>query len=47
MKPQRTEECSVFSKRISFKDITEQIISCAIEVHKTLGPGLLKSVQFT
>ena len=26
------------------KDITEQIISCAIEVHSHLGPGLLESV---
>ena len=24
--------------------ITEKIIGCAIEVHKTLGPGLLESV---
>ena len=27
-----------------FKDITEKIISCAIEVHSNLGPGLLESV---
>ncbi len=25
-------------------DITSRIIGCAIEVHKTLGPGLLESV---
>lgn len=25
-------------------DITEKIISCAIEVHKILGPGLLESI---
>ena len=25
-------------------DITEQIIGCAIEVHRTLGPGLLESL---
>jgi len=25
-------------------DITEQIIGCAIEVHRHLGPGLLESV---
>ncbi len=24
--------------------LTEQIIGCAIEVHRTLGPGLLESV---
>ena len=28
----------------SLKDITERIISCAIEVHSTLGPGLLENV---
>jgi len=27
-----------------FKDITEKIISCAIEVHSSLGPGLLESI---
>ena len=27
-----------------FKDLTDQIISSAIEVHKTLGSGLLESV---
>jgi len=27
-----------------FKDITEKIISCAIEVRSNLGPGLLESV---
>jgi len=27
-----------------FKDITEKIILCAIEVHSNLGPGLLESV---
>ena len=26
------------------KDITEKIISCSIEVHSSLGPGLLESV---
>ena len=25
-------------------NLTEKIIGCAIEVHKTLGPGLLESV---
>ena len=27
-----------------FESLTNKIISCAIEVHKTLGPGLLESV---
>lgn len=31
-------------KKFPFKDITEQIIACAIEVHSSLGPGLLESV---
>ena len=31
-------------KEFPLKKITERIISCAIEVHKTLGPGLLESV---
>jgi len=31
-------------KEFPSKDITEKIISCAIEVHSTLGPGLLESV---
>ena len=26
-----------------YSDLTEKIIGCAIEVHKTLGPGLLES----
>ena len=24
--------------------LTEKVIGCAIEVHKTLGPGLLESI---
>ena len=31
-------------KEFPLKEITERIISCAIEVHKTLGPGLLESL---
>ena len=50
MKPQsrlpsgtlRKPLCS--QKDFPLKDITQQIISCAIEVHSTLGPGLLESV---
>ena len=29
---------------MSENEITEQIISCAIEVHRNLGPGLLESI---
>jgi GxxExxY protein len=45
MKPQSAQRNALCSqKEFPLKDITEQIISCAIEVHKTLGPGLLESV---
>ena len=30
-----------------FKDITGKIISCAIQVHSNLGPGLLESIYET
>lgn len=26
-----------------FSDLSNKVIGCAIEVHKTLGPGLLES----
>lgn len=35
---------SLHSKEFPLKDITERIISCAIEVHSSLGPGLLENV---
>ena len=45
MKPQRPQRNTLCaSKEFHLKDITELIISCAIEVHSTLGPGLLESV---
>ena len=31
-------------KEFPLKEITDRIISCAIEVHKTLSPGLLESL---
>ena len=31
-------------KEFPLKEITERIISCALEVHSTLGPGLLEGV---
>src|SRR6266508_2821568 len=31
-------------KEFPLKDVTERIIACALEVHSTLGPGLLESV---
>jgi GxxExxY protein len=30
--------------RLDSHDLTERIIGCGIEVHRTLGPGLLESV---
>ncbi len=45
MKPQRTPSNSVGTqKEFPLRDITGRIISCAIEVHSKLGPGLLESV---
>jgi len=29
---------------LEYEDLTERIISCAIEVHKKLGPGFLESI---
>jgi GxxExxY protein len=31
-------------KEFPLKEVTEKIISCAMEVHSTLGPGLLESI---
>lgn len=31
-------------KEFPLKDITERIISCSIEVHSALGPGLLENI---
>jgi GxxExxY protein len=45
MKPQSAQRhplCS--SKEFPLKQITGKIISCALEVHSMLGPGLLESV---
>jgi len=45
MKPQRPQSNTLCTpKEFPLKDITEKIISCAIEVHSTLGPGLLENV---
>jgi len=42
MKPQRNTLCT--PKEFPLKDIKERIISCAIEVHSKLCPGLLENV---
>ena len=45
MKPQRAQRDTLCDqKEFPLRLITERIISCAIEVHSTLGPGLLESV---
>jgi GxxExxY protein len=45
MKPQSTLRKPLFTQKdFPLQDITKQIISCAIEVHSVLGPGLLESV---
>ena len=31
---------------VDIDSLTEQVIGCAIEVHRTLGPGLLESVYY-
>jgi len=38
------KETTELTEEFPLKDITEKIIGCAIEVHSTLGPGLLESV---
>ncbi|MFH1287631.1 MAG: GxxExxY protein [bacterium] len=38
----RVSLCS--QREFPLKDITNRIISCAMEIHSTLGPGLLESV---
>ena len=45
MKPQRPQRNTLRTlKEYPFKDITEKIISCAIEIHSLLGPGLLENL---
>jgi len=45
MKPQKPQSNTLCTpKEFPLKDITEKVISCAIEVHSTLGPGLLENV---
>jgi GxxExxY protein len=43
--PSGTPRKSLWTQKdFPLKDITQQILSCAIEVHSILGPGLLESV---
>ncbi len=46
MKPQSTQRNNTLcpQKEFPLRETTDRIISCAIEVHKTLGPGLLESL---
>jgi len=41
-RPQRISQCP--QKEFPLSDVTEKIISCAINVHSVLGPGLLESL---
>lgn len=38
----RERDCTRYDK-YPYSDVTEKIIGCAIEVHKTLGPGFKES----
>ena len=45
VKPQSSQRDTLCpQKEFPLKEITERIISCALEVHSTLGPGLLEGV---
>ena len=45
MKPQRPQRNTLRTlKEYPLKEITEKIISCAIEIHSSLGPGLLENL---
>ncbi len=45
MKPQRAQRFSLCPpKEFPLKEITEKVISCALEVHSTLGVGLLENI---
>jgi len=39
-----TEDTEYTEKEYPFSKITDIIIKCAIEVHKTLGPGFVESI---
>jgi GxxExxY protein len=38
------EEAAGIAPKLRYEDLTEQILGAAIEVHKSLGPGLMESV---
>lgn len=44
MKTTEFTESTETKEKYPHSDITEKIIKCAIEVHKTLGPGFMESV---
>ena len=45
MKPQRSQSNTLCTQtEFPHKDITGKIISCSIEVHSKLGPGLLENI---
>jgi hypothetical protein len=45
MKPQRPQRNTLSTpKEYPFKEITEKIISCALEIHSSLGSGLFENL---
>ena len=45
MKPQRPQRNTMIApKEYPLKEITEKIISCALDIHSSLGPGLLENL---
>jgi len=44
MKTTEFTESTETKEKYPHSDITEKILKCAIEVHKTLGPGFIESV---
>ncbi len=38
-----TKDTKTTKKEVSFDPLSREVISCAIEVHKVLGPGLLEA----
>lgn len=44
VKKETTEDTKYIKSKYPFSEITNRIIKCAIEVHKSLGPGFLENI---